>query len=94
MDADADARLRLLESAHVVSELRVSQLESWQRRDEPRVSELVKQRELAEEVRRALNERSRQEWSRTQKALALLAGVGVTVGMIPGFVQLAHLLHL
>lgn len=59
---------------------RIDELERWRNTDEPVIDTLVKER-VAEEVRTAYaRERSRHEWSRWQKAGAVLAGVATFAG--------------
>lgn len=67
--------------------MRLVALEEWRRRDEPRVSELVHDGELADAVRDALAHRSRWELTLAQKIAGALCGLVVVAGGITQIVQ-------
>jgi hypothetical protein len=84
---DLDERVRKLETRRAADDLRLQVLEQWRRRDEPRVAELATAAQVAAEVRKALTDRGRHEWTLWQKAAAAVSGIVVLAG------EVASLMH-
>jgi hypothetical protein len=91
---DFEHRLRAVEASQIVDGARLNELESWRRRDEPRTLSLVHAADVADEVRKALNERSQHEWSIGQKLAAAMIAAPTFIAGVLALVEQARHLHL
>jgi hypothetical protein len=89
---ELEQRVSLLEAARTVDDARLNEIESWRRRDEPRTLALVNDATVADQVRKALRERSTRSWSLWQKAGATLLGGIAFAGSTVSLLQAIHVL--
>ena len=90
-DRDLEARIRALEAGGIVTEMRLTQLEGWRKLDQPRIEQLVRDGDVAEQVRAALDVRAGHQWKLWEKAAAAacafvgVAGSLAQLGQIAGW---------
>lgn len=77
-----DERIRMLEAELLVMSMRVQELETWRRVDEPRIDKLITDGHVADEVRKALSQRSRRDFTFLEKLAAAVVGLVAFAGGI------------
>jgi hypothetical protein len=87
---DLEQRVRLLEAGQIVHDARLNEIEAWRRRDEPRTLQLVQDATVADEVRKALKERTRHEWSISQKIAAVVVALPTFAAGILALIAQVH----